>query len=218
MTDYVRSEDEQVAALKDWWKKNGTSIIVGVAMALTAIFGWQAYQKNQYAENALASQKFQQLLDASTGTLGAGNEEAEASLSLLAKDILDEQGESGYGVYARLLMAKVALENEQPQEAVSLLQEASANNQEPALKPVIAVRLARALAVQGDVDGAVKALELSSAPGFSSYLAEVKGDLLKIGGRAEEARAAYREAITLATAEGRDARLAQMKLDDLAGA
>lgn len=36
-----RTEEEQVAALKQWWKDNGNSLIIGVGLALAVVFGWK---------------------------------------------------------------------------------------------------------------------------------------------------------------------------------
>ena len=38
----MRTEEETVQAIKDWWKKNGSSLLIGVGAALAIVFGWQA--------------------------------------------------------------------------------------------------------------------------------------------------------------------------------
>ena len=38
MSSYL-SEEEQVEALKKWWKDNGTSVIAGVVLGFGIIFG-----------------------------------------------------------------------------------------------------------------------------------------------------------------------------------
>ena len=37
--DIHRTEEEQVEAIKTWWKANGTSVIVGVVLGVAVIFG-----------------------------------------------------------------------------------------------------------------------------------------------------------------------------------
>ena len=54
--DHYVSEDEQVEAIKKWWKANGGAIIVGVVIGLLVIFGWQywsSYRINQAEQAAL---------------------------------------------------------------------------------------------------------------------------------------------------------------------
>ncbi|MEW8396328.1 MAG: tetratricopeptide repeat protein, partial [Candidatus Thiodiazotropha sp.] len=40
MSEY-QTEEEQVEAIKRWWKENGTSVIAGLVIGLGGIFGWQ---------------------------------------------------------------------------------------------------------------------------------------------------------------------------------
>ena len=50
MIDPRYSEDEQAERLKEWWKKNGTSVIVGVVIGVSAIVGvnlWRNYTQTQ---------------------------------------------------------------------------------------------------------------------------------------------------------------------------
>jgi predicted negative regulator of RcsB-dependent stress response len=39
--DVYTTEDQQVEALKRWWKENAKSILLGVALGLAAVFGWR---------------------------------------------------------------------------------------------------------------------------------------------------------------------------------
>ena len=42
----MRTEEEQIEAIKQWWKKNGSSLLIGVGLALAIVFGWQAWQNH----------------------------------------------------------------------------------------------------------------------------------------------------------------------------
>ena len=44
--DVYKTEEEQVEAIKKWWQENGMSIIAGVVIGITAIFGWRAYDNH----------------------------------------------------------------------------------------------------------------------------------------------------------------------------
>ena len=41
------AEDEELQKLKTWWKSNGTSIIVGIALGIGAIAGVNGWQCRQ---------------------------------------------------------------------------------------------------------------------------------------------------------------------------
>ena len=38
------SEEQQVEAIKDWWKENGKAVVLGVVVGLGGLFGWRYYQ------------------------------------------------------------------------------------------------------------------------------------------------------------------------------
>ena len=59
-----RTEEEQLDAIKRWWRENGISTAVGVVLALGAVFGWRGWQDHQQNRAAEASAVFQQLLEA----------------------------------------------------------------------------------------------------------------------------------------------------------
>ncbi|WP_409365464.1 tetratricopeptide repeat protein, partial [Klebsiella pneumoniae] len=39
-----RTEDEDLAQIKDWWQRNGKPLVTGGILALAVVFGWQAWQ------------------------------------------------------------------------------------------------------------------------------------------------------------------------------
>ena len=51
MSDY-QTDDEKVEELKAWWKENGVSVMVGIGLAVVALFGWEYWKKAQI-ENAV---------------------------------------------------------------------------------------------------------------------------------------------------------------------
>ncbi|MEJ2692421.1 MAG: tetratricopeptide repeat protein [Candidatus Thiodiazotropha sp.] len=59
-----QTEEEQVEALKRWWKENGTSVIAGVVIGLGGVFGWQAWNNYQDRVGSDASLAFNQLVSA----------------------------------------------------------------------------------------------------------------------------------------------------------
>jgi len=43
----LRTDEEQVEAIKQWWKNNGSSLLIGIGAALAIAFGWQAWQTSR---------------------------------------------------------------------------------------------------------------------------------------------------------------------------
>ena len=55
-----RTEDEDLAQIKDWWQRNGKPLVTGGILALAVVFGWQAWQKYQTNQAQGASIVYQQ--------------------------------------------------------------------------------------------------------------------------------------------------------------
>ena len=58
----MKTEEEQVEALKRWWQENGKSLILTIAVSVGGVLSWNAYQDHQTNESELASVYFQQLM------------------------------------------------------------------------------------------------------------------------------------------------------------
>ena len=60
MTEQL-TEEEQVEALKKWWKENGTAIIVGIVIGISTIVGfwkWNEYTETRALEASAMYDKF----------------------------------------------------------------------------------------------------------------------------------------------------------------
>jgi predicted negative regulator of RcsB-dependent stress response len=197
-----RTEEEQVEALRNWWKENGRSTIVGIVLALGLGFGWQAWQQSreQAAENA--SLLYQQMLEQLGAQLSPGE---AANDSDKAKEIAEQIKEayrgSVYAQFAALHLARLAV-NEGRLEAAEqelrwVLSMASSGDD---VHQLAQLRLARVVAAQGDPEGALAMLEGARTELVASY-ALTRGDILMAQGREDDARIAYETAVAALEAE-----------------
>ncbi|SUC55192.1 GTP-binding protein [Pseudomonas aeruginosa] len=65
-----RTEDEDLAQIKDWWQRNGKPLVTGGILALAVVFGWQAWQKYQTNQAQGASIVYQQLIETALNPTG----------------------------------------------------------------------------------------------------------------------------------------------------
>ncbi len=102
-----RTEEEQVEAIKHWWRENGKSTVLGVAIALSLVFGWRGWNNYQADRAAEASVLYENLLqaDAAVQSNGSKRETAEH----LAKTLKDGFAGHSYAQYAALIQAKYAV-------------------------------------------------------------------------------------------------------------
>ncbi|RSD32270.1 YfgM family protein [Vibrio pectenicida] len=198
------TEEQQVEAIKDWWKENGKSVILGAVVGLGGLFGWRYYQDSVTAAQESASESYTKAVQ----QLAESGAEGEAALQVF----IDANNDSQYAVLAALQLAKVQVEAGEFDEALAQLEWAKSATEDQALVSVISFRLARLKSEQGDFDDALTELSAIDDESWAGRVAELKGDILLRKGDSEGAYTAYIEA-----QQAKDASQAlQMKLDDLA--
>lgn len=215
MVDSYRTEEEQIAAIKNWWKRNGNAILIGVGLALVIIFGWRYWQQQQANQATAAANSFQELVQALNNQ---DQEKRTASVAYIAEQLRKEHASSPYAVFASQLQAKTLVEDGQSAEAIPHLEWALDNAGADPMPLVIREQLARAHYANDDLDAALETLTAVGNPG--AYLAlykELEGDIHKAKGNLDEARAAYQAAAEADEDGGMD-RILELKMDDLATA
>ena len=209
----LRTEEEQVQALKNWWAENGKSLLLGGAVALAGIFGWQGWQKQQAAASENASVLYQNLLDAVVSAVGAQQDDAQlATAEHLSTQLKSEYESSAYANFAAMIMARVAVDKNDLDGAITELDWVLANQPSESVQSLASLRKARILAAQGQLDNALALVSSAPVAGYTASIAEFKGDLFVEQGEVAKAREQYEIALSAAAA---NRPLVQLKLDDL---
>jgi predicted negative regulator of RcsB-dependent stress response len=196
-----RTEEEQVEALRDWWKENGRSTIVAIILALGLGFGYQGWKDYNQGQAEGASQMYQRLLQVySAPTL---SEEQQQIAAQLGQQLKSDYAGSTYAQFAALHLARIAVTSNNLAEAEAelrwVLGKADAGSD---IALVAQLRLARVLAARGESEQALAILdEVTEGPYRASY-AVARGDILLGMARPEEASAAFQNALALASDEG----------------
>jgi predicted negative regulator of RcsB-dependent stress response len=206
-----RTEEEELAMIRDWWQRNGKPLITGSVLALVLVFGWQGWQNYQADQAQGASMLYQQLLDS---VMPANGQPDPAQIAAIASNLKKDFAGTTYAQYGSLFVAKVAVEAGKPDDAVIELQAVLAKPADATLEELARQRLARVQASQGKAEDALKLLQAKVEPAFEASRDELRGDLLLQLGRIEEARTAYESAKKALSDESTQSSL-QMKLDDL---
>ncbi|GHB10969.1 YfgM family protein [Modicisalibacter luteus] len=209
----LQTEEEQLDAIKRWWKANGTSLIAGVVIAAAGVFGWKAWQSYQANQAEAASMRYQQLLSL------AGQDELDADMMAQAQQLIgevkDEHGDTLYADLATLLQARLAITDNDHAAAMEALQGLIDTTQRPYLQGLARLRLARVQLADGNPDTALKTLEAGVPDALAAQLANTRGDIFVALDREADAREAYRNALRLAQEGGQPVPGVQLKLDNL---
>jgi predicted negative regulator of RcsB-dependent stress response len=200
---------EQSEIVQKWLRENGLSIVVGIAIGLVGIFGWQAWRKHQLRHEGEAAQLYQQAQIAAL----TGKPEAAATYT---DQLMKDYAESPYAVFAVSDRAKQQVQDKQMDKAVVSLGWAEAHAGDAALKSLVQVRLAQVELARGDANAALGTLDRIPAADYQGLSQELRGDALVKLGRSDDARKAYQSALTALGAEAPQRGALQMKLDDLA--
>lgn len=206
MSNY--EDDETLDSLRQWWDDNGRYVIGGVVLGVAGLVGWQQWGAWQTRTGEDASRLYTAMSTAAEAR--RRNEAGE-----LAQTLVDDFGRTPYADQAGLLMARLHMDANDPRAAAASLREVIGRTRDQELRAIAALRLARVLHHDGDLDGALSALEDARGEAFVARAAEIRGDILTARGDAAGARAAYQLALDAPDRGMIDRTLVRIKRDDL---
>jgi predicted negative regulator of RcsB-dependent stress response len=195
------TEEQQVEAIKGFWKENGTAIIVGIGIGLAGLFGWQQYNDMVIEDKETQSIAFQSVLE------GIDSEEGILKAEAFTKDNSD----SGYALLTSLVAAQKAVENKDFDAAKLHLNMAVSNSPNVAIADLAKIRLARVESQLGDTAGALATLDSVQSISYNDQVKEVKGDIYVATNEFDKAKEAYDAVL----AEQPQNRIVEMKLSNL---
>ena len=180
-------EQEQLDAVKHFWKRYGnliTWVLILVLGSYAAWNGWKWWQRDQATK---AGAMFDEL-----------DRAAQAAdvdkTNRIFNDLKDRYPGTAFAQQGGLLSAKVQAENGKPDVAQNTLGWVAANATEAEYQTIARLRLAGLLLDEKKYDDALKQLDGSTAPSFEALVADRRGDVLFAQGKADEAKAAYNKA------------------------
>lgn len=215
MSEELRTEEEQVEALKKWWAENGTSLILSVVVVAGGWLGWNTYQDHQQATGEAASAVYSQLVDQAAQPAAQQTDALKADMIALAEQLKTEFSATVYSQFGGLFLARFAADSEDYETAIKELQAVIAAADEGPVKLTAEIRLANILVQLDKNDEALALIPKQPDPAYAAQFLDVKGDALfrkeEFGG----ARAAYIEAKAAAQKVGINTQVLQRKIDSL---
>nr|WP_136250187.1 tetratricopeptide repeat protein [Ningiella ruwaisensis] len=194
------TEEQQIEAIKRFWKENGMVIILGAVIGLGGLWGWRWYNDSVISAKEEASKAYQASVEQFA--------ESESTDALIA--FVEENKDTAYAKLASLIAAQQAVEAEDFEQAKSHLSLAADGSSEVA--DVAKLRLAKVQLQLEEYDSAISTLESVNASAFADQVQELKGDIYYIQGKYEQAQSAYNQALVELPGD----QSIQMKLDNIA--
>jgi len=184
VADYA-TEEEQLEALKRWWRENGRSVVLGAAVGILALAGWRGWEMYQ-EQQALSASAIHDRMNS------AGDYETVAEH---ADRLRSEYGGTPYAVLGAMHAAGRAVDAERPHEALEWLRWARENATDPAIAALARLRSAWLLFDQGEMDRALGLLEAEVPTAYTGLYAALRGHILNERGDLEGALTAYQRAL-----------------------
>ncbi len=206
--DFNSSDDEQVEALKKWWAENGRSLVVGLVLGISGIFGWQYWQGYTAQRAEVASLEYELMIVAL-------KENKAREVESRAEQLVLNFSSTPYAALAGLAVARSKVDAGDMVGAQPHLQWVIDNASDAAVKALAAYRLARVTLSAGDAAGAKVMIPEDKPVGFAAHYAELEGDIAFSLGNTDSARKAYAVALELMDTTAARRSLVQMKKDDL---
>ena len=193
MADHLE-EQEQIDAIKKWWSKNWYSVVFPLLALVLAYGGWSLWQDYQASNAERGSQAYEAIL-AKVDNKDVLDSDTRSQVQAMAEALMEDQSGSLYGNYAALLLAKLAIDDEDTERAAQHLQVVIDKGANEQIKLVAKSRLARLHLAAGEYDSALVLVQSTDDKAFVSSFAEIRGDIYAEKGERAAAAEAYQQAL-----------------------
>ncbi len=180
-------EQEQLDAVKQFWKRYGNLVTWLLIAALVAYSGWTGWNWWQREQATQASAMFDELDKAAQ----AGDVDRVASVF---GDLKSRYPKTAFAQQGGLLAAKVQADKGQLDAAQATLDWVAVNATEVEYQTIARLRVAGVLLDGKKFDEALKQLDAATAAGFEALVADRRGDVLMAQGKTDDAKASYTKA------------------------
>ncbi|MCY7308084.1 MAG: tetratricopeptide repeat protein [Rhodoferax sp.] len=201
-------EQEQLDQLKHFWKQYGNLISWLLIAVLASFAAWNGYHYWQRSQAAQAAGMFDELERIT----------AQGDVALLERafsDMKDKYPRTTFAQQGGLLAAKALHEGGKPDAAQAALTWVADNATDDAYRAIAKLRLAAVLAEKKSYDLALAQLAGSFPPEFLGLVADRRGDVFSLQGKAADARAEYSRAYQAMDDRVEYRRLVEIKLNAL---
>ena len=201
----VLTEQEQIEQIKNWWKENGTQVMLAVVVVAAGYFGFQWWKDSKEAKLEAVTSAYTSYTEALAKGSAANppSEEDQKTVDYLTDQIIEKYSGSHYAVLAAINTAAFDVRNGDLASADQRFSWAGENVKEPADVLLLRYRHALLKAQLGETDQALNML-VGADDAFASLFAEARGDIQLTKANTANALAEYqlaRDSILVEDAE-----------------
>ncbi|HHW7507362.1 TPA: YfgM family protein [Mannheimia haemolytica] len=199
-----KTEEQQFEDAKNWFKENGTPILVAIILACAATAGWNFWKNHQLETAQKTSASYQSVMESYL-------QNPSKNQPLVEKFIADNK-DSSYAAFAQFETAKQAVEKGDFSAAKTALQSVLAHS-DSTLQTIARFRLAQIDFQLKSYDEALASLAQIQDKAWELRKQILTGDILAAKGDIPAAKSAYEQAKT--TANPQEQTLIDVRLNNL---
>lgn len=206
MADYA-TDEEQLDAIKRWWKENGNFILLGLflgILVIASVNGWRWYKNKQANESSELFYALESNLQQSSDTFP----------EQIYNQLTNDYKATPYASLASFSYAKFLVESGELDKAQTVLGWVIENSKSPEFVELALIRSAPVLIAAGNPEQALDNLNRSTADSFEALREEYRGDAFVKLNKFDEAKKAYDQALESGSNQSEFLR---WKLDALGG-
>lgn len=201
--DVYKTEEEQVQAIKQWWKDNAVSVISGIVIGVVVLGGYKYWVENNNNKTQQASVIYSSIL--------SSVDDKTKKTEILK----DKYSSTPYAALSALLIAKDNVHAKEINKAMSQLKWVIDNSNNDGIMHVAQQRLARLYLSQNNIEAAEALIKGVKAEGYSAAYNEIRGDINLAKNLPAQAKENYRIALAALIRGDQRYSIIKMKLDDL---
>jgi predicted negative regulator of RcsB-dependent stress response len=203
-------EHEQSERVKQWLVKNGSNILTGLLLAVSAVAGWQWWQGRQAKQGQEAANQYQVFVQAMEKNDGA-------KATVLGESFIKNYKDSDLAFIASLRLAKFHLDQGKPELAAQALKNAQPLAHGPQNLELLEIRKAQLAQSQGKWDDMAALLNAFKPKFYPATYEEMQGDLALAKNQRDKAAKHYRSALAALDPTASSRLLIEMKLSESGG-
>ena len=187
MSNEYLTEEEQIDAIKRWWKENGKSIVLGLVLGIGGISGFRYWQGSVDEQARVASMQFDEVVAISSDKKDMFLEKVES--------IQKEHAGKSYADLSALVAAKKLVAEKDYQAAKKQLQWVVDNSEFDSFVHIARIRLVKVMLQLKEAAAGLELIKDIASSSFDSTYAELRGDIYALQNLNVKAKAEYQVAI-----------------------
>ena len=207
MSEVYETEEEQIDAIKRWWKENGKSIVLGFVLGIGGIGGFRYWQSNVEEQAKIGSMHFEEVVALSV------KDKKEFDVKL--DEVKTQHSGKSYADLSAFVAAKKLVDEKDYKAAKQQLEWIVQNSSHKSFEHVARIRLVKIMLQLNETKEALDLIKDLKSTGFESTYAELRGDVYAALHEYAKSKAEYQVALNKLNSGDRRGAAIEMKSNNL---